>query len=236
MDFKKVNEALNQYIRPQTFPLALKLCQSEEDLPEKARQPLKDLGYPVTLCQAMGLSRRFGWTLAVGKDDQCCLGGAATMGFLKELPGEGFPFSAEKCFEPGKYSYLVSAALERAEFEPDVVLIYGNSAQVMRLAQAASRGMEGSVSAVATGLGDCGDIVAGTVRGNECRVVLPSGGDRIFGSTQDHEIIFTIPGDKVQGVATALGDTHKAGFRYPILTDLRHRPELPPFLKIPEGS
>jgi hypothetical protein len=28
----------------------------------------------------------------------------------------------------------------------------------------------------------------------------------------------------------ALEDTHKIGFRYPVVTDVRHRPNLPPFL------
>ena len=86
MDLKQVNEALNQYIRPQTFPLALKLCQSESELPEKVRIPVRDLGYQVTLCQAVGIARRFRWALAVSKDDQCCVGGASAMGFIKERP------------------------------------------------------------------------------------------------------------------------------------------------------
>jgi len=237
MDLKSVNDALNNYVRPQTFPLALKLCQSQDDLPEKVRIPLRDMGYPVTLCQAIGLARRFGWTMAVGKEDQCCYGGAATMGFLAEPPrGEDSPFPEEKQLETGKYSHLLAATLDRADFEPDVVLIYGNSAQIMRLAQSASRLTDGTVPAIASGFGDCGDIVARTVRVNKRHVILPSGGDRVFGSTQDHEMIFSMPGDQAEKLAGALGDTHKAGFRYPVLTDLRHKPELPPFLKIPENA
>ena len=30
MDVKQVTEAFNTYIRPQTFPVALKLCQSKD--------------------------------------------------------------------------------------------------------------------------------------------------------------------------------------------------------------
>ncbi len=238
MDLKNVNDALNLYVRPQTFPLALKLCQSRDELPEKVRVPMRDLGYPVTLCQAIGLARRFGWTMAVSKEDQCCYGGAAAMGFLSQAPqGADSSFSEEKQLETGKYSHLLAATLERADFEPDVVLIYGNSAQIMRLAQSAGRlTTGGAVPAIASGFGDCGDIVARTVRANTCQVILPSGGDRIFGSTQDHEMIFAMPKEKAEAVAGALGETHKAGFRYPVLTDLRHRPELPPFLKIPENG
>ena len=234
MDVKQINEVLNTYIRPQTFPIALKLCQSDENLPEKARRPMKDLGYPITLCQATGLTRRFGWTMAVGKDDQCCIGGAQVMGFVRggedELAGE------DKRFEPQKYKYQVTASLDRANFEPDAIVIYGNSAQIMRLVQAVKRGPDGpgNVNAVATGSSDCGDVAARTLLSGECQFILPSGGDRVFGLTQDHEVIFTIPKTMVEAVLKGLESTHKAGFRYPVLADLRHRPSLPLNLEIPK--
>ena len=235
MDLKQVSDTLSFYIRPQTFPLALKLCQSESELPEKVRIPVRDLGYQVALCQAIGMARHYRWTLAIGKEDQCCIGGAVAIGFIAEPP-EGFPAPAEKRLEVGKYSHLLIAPIETADFEPDVIVIYGNSAQVYRLVQAASPATGQGISANASGGADCGDIVARTVLSNECQFILPSGGDRVFGSTQDHEVVFTMPPDRVDAVLKALEDTHKAGFRYPILTDLRHRPALPPMLEIPKAT
>ena len=232
MDLKQANETLNLYISPQTFPLALKLCTSESELPEKVRMPVRDLGYQVTLCQGIGIARRFRWALAVGKDDQCCLGGATTMGFIAERPEDDL----SKRLEEGKYSHLLIAPIEIADFEPDVIVLYGNPAQVMRLLQAVTRGAGQSVTATATGSGDCGDIVARTTLSNECQFIMPSGGDRVFGGTQDNEVIFAMPRSKVEAVLKGLEDTHKAGFRYPILTDLRHKPGLPPFLEIPKTA
>jgi len=236
MDLKKINDALNQYIRPQTFPVALKLCQSDDELPERVRMPMRDLGYQIALCQATALTRRFGWTMALGKEDQCCIAGARTMGF--ESAGAGGPVGEDKQLEPGKYKYHLTASLERTDFEPDVILIYGNSAQIMRLVQSAigGPGGQGTVNAVATGFGDCGDIAARTVLSGECQFILPSGGDRIFGSTQDHEVIFTIPKSKVEAVVGGLENTHKIGFRYPVINDIRHRPNLPPFMEIPKKA
>jgi uncharacterized protein (DUF169 family) len=238
MDAKQAMETLTFYVRPQTFPVALRLCSSEGELPEKVRLPARDLGYQVALCQGIGLARRYGWTLAMGRDDQCCVGGVRTMGFLGE-PGATPP---DKELEPGKYTHLLVAPLHSAAFEPHIVALYVNSAQAMRLVQAAGRAPGQSaapgqgVSAIASGFGDCGDVVARTFRTDECQVILPSGGDRIFGGTQDHEFIFTMPGSKVEGVLKGLEDTHGAGFRYPIVTDLRHRPALPPFLEIPKEA
>jgi uncharacterized protein (DUF169 family) len=234
MNLKQVNEILNSYIRPQTFPVAIKLYSTQETLPAKVRMPVKDLGYQITLCQAVALSRRYGWIMGVGKEDQCCVGGHATMGFMDNSPQRG-PMNAEKRHEPGKYQHMVSAPIDRADFEPDLICLYINSAQAMRLAQAANNGGGGIAPTVATGMGDCGDIMAGTIRKDLSQFILPSGGDRVFGSTQDHEMIFTIPKSKMDLMMKALEDTHKAGFRYPILTDVRHRPNLPPFLEIPKG-
>jgi len=160
------------------------------------------------------------------------------MGFISESPET----SSEKTLEFGKYRYVLLAPLHNATFDPDIVAIYVNPAQAMRLTQAAS-GTPGQsesarqgVSAIASGFMDCGDIAARTFLTDECQVILPSGGDRIFGGTQDHEMIFTMPRSKVEGVLKGLEDTHKTGFRYPILTDLRHRPALPPFLEIPKDA
>ena len=232
MDLKQVNETLNRYIRPQTFPLALKLCRSEGELPERVRTPVRDLGYQVALCQAYGIARRFGWMLAVGKNDQCCIGGASTMGFIAERPQD----DPLKRLEAGKYSHLLIAPIERADFEPDIILLYGTPAQVMRLVQAARRDAAQSVSAIATGVADCGDIVARTTLSDNCQFILASGGDRIFGGTQDHEVIFAMPRSKVEAVLKGLEDTYRAGFRYPILTDLRHRPALPPNMEISKDA
>ena len=41
---------------------------------------------------------------------------------------------------------------------------------------------------------------------------------------QDHEMLFTIPADKVDQVVTGLIETHKAGLRYPIPSYLRFQP------------
>jgi len=232
MDFKQINETLNLYVRPQTFPLALKLCQSESELSERVRIPVRDMGHQVTLCQGYGIARRFRWVVAIGKEDQCCVGGASAMGFIAERPNE----EPVKRLETGKYSHLLIAPTEIADFEPDIILIYTNPAQAMRLAQSATRSAGESVSAIATGAGDCGDIVARTTRSNQCQFILPSGGDRVFGGTQDDEMIFTIPWSKVEAVMNGLEETHKAGFRYPVLSDLRHAPALPPFLQVPEGA
>ena len=229
MNLREVNEGLNQYIRPQSFPIALKLYKPDEALPDRVRVPTKDMGHRITLCQATALTRRYGWSVAVSKEDQCCTGGARAMGFAgNEAAGSG---ESENAFPPGLYRYHVTATLDRADFEPDAIVVYANTAQAMRLVQSAGAG---NVNAVATGFADCADIAARTVLSNQCQAILPSGGDRVFGSTQDSEFIFTMPRDKIEQVVEGLANTHRAGFRYPVIADIRHEPNLPPNMLIPK--
>jgi uncharacterized protein (DUF169 family) len=240
MDLKQINETLNLYIRPQTFPLALRLYRSESELPETARMPLRDLGYQVTLCQAIGISSRYGWTLAVGNDDQLCVGGAVVMGFMAELP-EGLPFpplAAERCLEFGKYSHVVMAPIETAEFEPEVIAIFGSPAQVCRLVQAVlfPTGQPPSANIAGPAAG-CGAIMARPLVSNECQFILHCGGDQMYGAAQDHEVIFTMPWDKVEAVLKGLEDTRKMGFGgYPIPVGITQRPTLPPILEVPKTT
>ena len=58
----------------------------------------------------------------------------------------------------------------------------------------------------------------------------------MFGPTQDHEVIFSMPKSKFEIVAQGLENTHKMGFRYPVIADIRHRPNLPSYLEIPKKS
>jgi len=234
MDTRQVNEALTRYIKPQTSPLALKLCKSENDIPEGAQRPLRDLGYQVILCQAYGLARIHGKTLAVGREDQFCVGGAAVMGYIEKLPEGLPPVKPERCVGFGEYSHLVVAPLERATFEPEAVVVYGSPAQVCRLAQAVIFPTGQDVSANIGGAALCGAMAVQTIKSGECQFVLHCGGDRMFGGTQDYEVVFTIPWGRVEPVMKGLEDTHMMGFTYPIPVGIDQRPALPPIYAVPE--
>ena len=73
-DLSQINEMLNLYIRPQSFPVAIKMVASIDEVPEKARIPGRNLGMPMPVCQGIALVRRYAWTIAMGKEDMSCLG------------------------------------------------------------------------------------------------------------------------------------------------------------------
>lgn len=49
VDLKEVNEALTRHIRPQSFPVAIRMCESADELPEKVRIPQRDMGSDISL-------------------------------------------------------------------------------------------------------------------------------------------------------------------------------------------
>ncbi len=245
MELQKINEALNSYIRPQTFPVAAKMVGSVNDIPGKAKMPKRDLGIAIPVCQGIALARRYGWLMAMGKEDMLCPLGALTLGFLpakeKFLDGSfNFPFWVKSQdarakisrnlprFEYGKYTHLVVAPLHRADFEPQVIIVYANPAQLSRLIQAATCGTgEPIVSSSVGGLA-CFTYITQAILADRCQLIVSGAGDRVMAQTQDHEATFTIPLSKVDGVVKGLEASHKAGARYPTLSFLTFQAEFPP--------
>ena len=115
----------------------------------------------------------------------------------------------------------------RANFEPDVIAVYGNSAQVMRLVNAALFKRGGRIESTTGGRLDCAEIVIQTIVTGEPKVVLPCNGDRVFGMAQDTEMVFTMPWDRADEVLEGLEGTQKGGVRYPIPVAMRGTVTMP---------
>ena len=241
---KELNEALNIHIRPQSFPVSVRMCKDEETLPEKVRLPRRDLGISITLCQGIAMARRYAWTMAIGKEDQACPHGHAVLGFvpaegyldgsLAEKAGLGsrevFARTAQKLslLDHGKYRYVLVAPIHTAQFEPHFILVFGNPAQIARLVQGATALSGGLLHFTAGGGIGCSVSVARTMLTDECQVVLAGAGDRYFALTQDDEMAFTIPLSKVEPLIKGLELGHKImGHRYPTPSWLRFEGQLP---------
>ena len=67
-----LQQALEQYIRPATFPVAIQLLESPEQVPEAVPLASELFGHRVTACQAWSMARSNGQPLAVLKDSIGC--------------------------------------------------------------------------------------------------------------------------------------------------------------------
>lgn len=245
MDLKIMSQNLEHLLRLSTFPLAVRMQKESEALPEKVRCPQGDLGKRLAICQAVSMARRYGWALALGAEDMSCPIGTLAMGFAPALEyyqagtlceglytkdktaGARSEAAVDK-FPLGLYQSVVMAPLGRAAFEPDLFLVYGNSAQVLRLVQAALYHEGGKLTSSFRGRADCSEIMVSTILENKPQVILPCTGDRIFGQTQDHEMAFSFPASWAPRLMEGLEATHKAGTRYPIPCYLQYEAVFPP--------
>jgi uncharacterized protein (DUF169 family) len=253
-DWTKKAEALNRLIRPLTFPIAVKLVKSVDQFPEKARRPSRDMGFKTNVCVAMTMARKYGWTVAMSADDNACLIAAYTYGWSEPESGakkaladfmivmqytasEDAAKTAMDAVEQtklskGEYAGVVFSPLEWTRIEPDLVLVFCNAAQLMRLVHGATQATGVPLPCIFSGRGGtCTEGVLQTFKSGQPKVVLPGNGDRVWAMVQDGEMAFTIPARLLDSVIDGLEATHRTGIRYPIPVDIRHEPLFPGQLK-----
>lgn len=244
VDSKTLAQEIDQYVRPETFPVAIRVYRDEAALPPRVRRPWRDMGLKITICQAVGMAWRYGWTVGAGGEDLSCPIAMVAFGFEAEIDyyKEGnlaAGMYVETCelgalteaemprFSREEAGIVVCAPLARAPFEPEVVCAYGNSAQVMRMAAAALWKTGGSITTTTTCRADCADIVIRTLRADRPQVILPCYGDRVFAQTQDHEMAFSFPWRLAADLVEGLRGTHQGGVRYPVPHYLRYEAQFP---------
>ena len=86
IDVKTADRELQTYLRPQTFPVAIRMLKAGEPIPERARRPARDFKKLTMSCQVIDMARRYGWTIALTREDHICSLGITAIGFDKPLP------------------------------------------------------------------------------------------------------------------------------------------------------
>jgi uncharacterized protein (DUF169 family) len=241
----KMGERLRTFINPATFPVAIKFSWKDEAIPPTARRPLRDLSVRMAPCQGAAMARRYGWTVAFAKEDSGCAIAAHTYGWDRVEHEEGplaflirmnYAAGIEAAREVlkgfrtlngGDNLTVVYSPLEKTRVEPDVILIYVNPAQMMRLIHGATyhsgKAVEGSFSGRA---GSCTEGVIAAYLDQRSKVVVPGNGDRVWAGCQDHEMAMAIPASHLEDLVEGLQKSHERGIRYPIPTFLRYSPEV----------
>lgn len=236
--------AIHTYVRPDTFPLAIRVMKKEDSMPDRVKRPARDFNKTFSICQGVTMSRRYGWSIAMGKEDLSCAIAKIAFGFEEELDyySEGnltdgmytktcdlgvLTEAAVPKFTKEEAGTVLMSPLGRASFEPDVITVYGNSAQVMRMVAGALYHTGGEITSTFTARADCADIVIKTIQTGKPQVILPCYGDRVFGQTHDHEMAFTIPFSMADEFADGLKQTHKGGVRYPVPAYLQYEAKYP---------
>ena len=176
--YEKLDNQLNKYLRLATFPVGVKLLEDPKEL-ENIKY-LKKPEIKIAICQIFSFARYYGWTMSCSKEDNLCPLAAISLGFEEShrLFEEGAFFigrynetkeAAKKTTASmpkisfGQYSTIVSGALGRIDFDPDLILIWGNSAQIMRIIQGYLWKKGGRVSMSTFCDGVCADTISNAI-------------------------------------------------------------------------
>lgn len=228
----QLRSALERHCRLLTSPVGVKLAKGGESAPGKVRFPTVHVGHRLAVCQGMSLARTFGWCMAFRSEDHACplprvfLGHVAPDGLLEGKLGEFYQDDAE-CMRRMEASYprwaegsfheVWLSPLSRCEFVPDLVVAYGNPAQILTLIQAANFGRGPGIRSTSSGRYGCAAWLAGVVQSDECTYLVPGPGERVFAGTQDHEMSFAAPRSKFESLVRGLEYVRNRGaFRYPV--------------------
>jgi uncharacterized protein (DUF169 family) len=243
--WQQLAQGLKKYINPDTFPVAVQLIEDPSHIPESAKRPLRDLGVIMAPCQGSAMARRYGWTVAFGREDVGCGIAAHTYGW-ERLKDEGGAvhfltsmnyacdenaakevISGFRTLDMGDDLAVVYSPLQKTTTPPDVILVYANPAQVMRLIHGATYHRGTALASSFSGrAASCTEGVIAAYLDNQPKVVVPGNGDRIWATCQDHEMVMAVPSSSLPDVVEGLIKTHEKGIRYPIPTYMRYQPEV----------
>jgi uncharacterized protein (DUF169 family) len=232
-ELNRYGEDLERLLLLRTSPIALRMLKKEEDIPEGAIRPKRDRGIHLAQCQAFAMSRRQRVTVAMLKEDHWCWGPLIGYGLVEPpdffLEGEIlFPrmvasLEASKNLartsprlEYGKYIGVLSGPLKTANFEPDLVMIYSNSAQLRSLLLAMKYKEGYQVTSTFDPIDSCVFSVVPVILTSQCRIALPDPGDYERALAGEDEIIFSIPRDKLEDLMLGLRhfDEIKLGYTH----------------------
>jgi uncharacterized protein (DUF169 family) len=202
--FNRYGDELETSLLLRTSPIAVKMLEKESDIPKEAFRPKRDGGYHIAQCQAFGMSRREGKTVAMLKEDHWCPTALIAYGMVEKPASMGSWVESFMSFEVGKYIGILTAPLKSATFIPDVVLIYLNPAQLRGLLMPITFGQGASQVITELVLPSCGHAVVDPIKTGKYVLVLPDPGEYQRALAAEDEMILAIPREKMQELMAGL--------------------------------
>ncbi len=230
-DWEKIIRRFERLLRLKSFPVAFKMLVSKAELETIPflRRPQSQM----TMCQMINLVRNFDWSIGADLDDFLFSSCSSIIG-LQELPethkdgtfrnivwvatkedGRKFERAIPR-LPVGRYNALAMAPLVYNPFQPDIVLIYANPAQIMMLVNAIQFCDYEVMQFSCVGESSCADAIVRCYQTGKASVGIPCYGERRYGHAQDDELVMAIPADLMVKTLSGLEALYRRGVRYPI--------------------
>jgi dephospho-CoA kinase len=230
-DWEKLIRRMELLMRLKAFPVAFKLLQEKDSLKEIPF--LRRLHHKSTLCQLINIVRNFDWTVGADVNDLMSPMCPSIIG-LSDLPefitdgtfrsivwtknradGEKYERSIPR-IPVGKYEAVAMAPLVYNPFDPDIVLIYANPAQMMLLINSIQHEKYEVMEFYCVGETSCADAIARCYLSGKPSLTIPCYGERRYGHTQDDELVMAIPAGMMDQALSGMEALYRKGIRYPI--------------------
>jgi len=111
---------------------------------------------------------------------------------------------------------IILAPLEEEKFEPEVLLVYANPAQIMMLMCGLQKEKYERFNFSFIGEGACSESLAQCYVTGKPALAIPCYGERAFGQVTDDEIVIALPPAYLERTISGMNKLAEIGFKYPI--------------------
>ena len=240
-DWGELTREMERLLKLKSYPVAYKRLDSAKDLENIPK--VRRLDRFFTFCQLPGLVRTRGWTVGVTMEDninaRCSrlhgLADATEESMAEEsamLSTTWFPTPEEAMKQQAVYpripkgAAVVLAPLAAGKFDPDVVLIYGNPAQMMMILCGLQKIKFERFQFFFIGEGACSDSLGQCYVSGKPSLSIPCFGERRFGEVLDEELVLALPPGLVKTAIEGMHQLSAVGLRLPIpIHGAEHDPE-----------
>ena len=230
-DWEKIIRRMELLMRLKSFPVALKLLEKKEEL--DSIPFMRRTEHKVLLCQLINLVRNFDWTVGADLDDFMSPTCPSILG-LADIPErykdgtfrsviwvktreDGKKYEASIPRIPlGNYEAVAMAPLVYKPFEPDMVLIYANPAQMMLLINSLQFEDYEVMQFFCVGESSCSDAIARCYLTDKPSLTIPCYGERRYGHAQDEDLVMAVPAGMMEKALRGMEALYRRGVRYPI--------------------
>jgi uncharacterized protein (DUF169 family) len=227
----EISENYMRMLRLKNELVAFRRLDRTEDLEKISNVERITRGF--TFCQVPFMVRVLKQTIGITKEDPI-LGRCARLHGLREateksMHGEAAMLSTTWFASPDDAlkqqretpripvgEAVVVAPLSEEKFEPEVISIYANPAQVMMILCGLQKEAYERFPFFFIGEGACADSLAQCYVSGKPTVAIPCYGERMLGQVGDDEMVIALPPSVMERALLGMRKLAKTGFTYPI--------------------
>ena len=231
MNWPEVSNELSNLLRLKTGPVGFKRLEKAADL--GTIENVHRVPHLCSFCQVLFMARIQRLTVGITREDKmndrCMRIHGVKRATEKSMAAEAALMSTTWFATPEDAMQqqretpripageaIVVAPLDKGKFEPEVILIYGNPAQLMMLLCGLQKEKYERYDFSFIGEGACADSLARCFLTQKPSLAIPCYGERSMGQVADEELLLAIPPNEIDRAVSGLKKLRKIGFKYPI--------------------